>query len=93
MHVMQTEKTNQEFKNLREAFIDNKLNIHFGEEKTKSILFASKQRAKNIHQLNVKYKDINTKEVRNNIQHLEVISWMHARWEDLRRTYDSRSYQ
>ena len=61
MHVMQTEKTNQEFKNLREGFIDNKLNIHFGEEKTKSILFASKQRAKNIHQLNVKYKDINTK--------------------------------
>ena len=42
-------------------FVDNKLSIHFGEDKKKSILFASKQRAKNIHQLNIKYKDINIK--------------------------------
>ena len=34
--------------------------------RTKSILFASKRRAKNIRQLNIKYKDINIK------QHSEV---------------------
>ena len=45
---------------------DNKLSIHFGEDKTKSILFASKQRAKNISQLNIKYKHITIK------QHSEI---------------------
>ena len=44
----------------------NKLSIHFGEDTTKSILFESKWQAKNIHQLNIKYKDINIK------QHSEV---------------------
>ena len=47
-------------------FVDNKLSIHFGEDKTKSILSASKQRVKNMRQLNIKYKDINIK------QHSEV---------------------
>ena len=42
--------------------VDNKLSIHFGEDKTKSILFASIRRAKNICQLNVKYMDINIKQ-------------------------------
>ena len=42
------------------------MSIHFGEDKTKSVLFASKRRAKDICQLNIKYKDINMK------QHLEV---------------------
>ena len=42
------------------------MSIHFGEDKTKSILFANKRRAKNIHELNIKYKDINIK------QHSEV---------------------
>ena len=56
----------EDFENLCNWFVDNKLSIHFGEDKTKSILFASKRRAKNIHQLNIKYKDINVK------QHSEV---------------------
>ena len=56
--LVQTEKRlNEDFENLCEWFVDNKLNIHFGGDKTKSILFASKQRAKNIHQLDIKYKD------------------------------------
>ena len=41
------------------GFFYNRLSIHFSEDKTESILFASKQRAKNICQLNIKYKDIN----------------------------------
>ena len=65
--VMEIKKRlNEDFENLCDWFVDNKLSIHFGEDKTKSIVFASKRRAKNIHQLNIKYKDINIK------QHSEV---------------------
>ena len=49
--VMQIEKQlNEDFENLCDWFVDNKLSIHFGEDKKKCILFASKQRAKNIRQ-------------------------------------------
>ena len=36
------EQLNRDFNSLCEWFIDNKLSIHFGEEKTKSILFGTK---------------------------------------------------
>ena len=65
--VVQIEKRlNEDFKNLCDWFVDNKLSIHFGEDKTKSILCVSKRKAKDIRQLNIKYKDINIK------QHSEV---------------------
>ena len=35
--------------------MDSKLSIHFGEDKTKPILFASKRRSKNGRQLNSRY--------------------------------------
>ena len=42
--VVQIEKQlNGNFENLCDWFVDNKLSIHFVEDKTKSILFASKQ--------------------------------------------------
>ena len=41
--------------------MDNKLKIHFGEEKTKSTLFASKFKRKNIKKLNIRYGDIQIK--------------------------------
>ena len=45
--VVQIEKRlNEDFENLSDWFVDNKLSIHFGEDKTKSILFASKRRVK-----------------------------------------------
>ena len=59
-------RLNKDFEHLCDLFVNNKLSIHFGEDKTKSILFASKWRAKNICQLKMKYKDINLK------QHSEV---------------------
>ena len=59
-------RLNKDFENLYNWFVDSKLSIHFDEDKTKSILFASKRRAKNIRQLNIEYKDINIK------QHSEV---------------------
>ena len=43
-------------------FADNKLSIHFGDDKTKSILFASKRGTKNIRELNIRYKEINIKQ-------------------------------
>ena len=39
---------NEDFSNICDWFVDNKLSIHFGKDKTKSILFASKFKRKNI---------------------------------------------
>ena len=39
-------------------FVDNKLSIHFGEDKAKSILFANKRKIKSAKKLEVKYKNI-----------------------------------
>ena len=50
---------NEDFENTCYWFVDTKLSIHFGDDKTKSILFASKRRAKNIRKLNIRYKEIN----------------------------------
>ena len=38
---------NADFSNICDWFEDNKLSIHFGEDKAKSILFASKLKKKN----------------------------------------------
>ena len=42
---------NNDFENICDWFVDNKLSIHFGEDKTKSILFASQRKIKNIKNL------------------------------------------
>ena len=57
---------NNDFENICDWFVDNKLSIHFGEDKTKSILFASQRKIKTIKKLNIKYQDIEIK------QHLQV---------------------
>ena len=46
--------------NICEWFLVNKLNIHFVDDETKSIL--SQRRAKNIRKLTIRYKEINTKQ-------------------------------
>ena len=53
---------NVDFSNTCDWFANNKLSIHFGEDKTKSILFASKFKNKNIKKLNIKYGDIQIKQ-------------------------------
>ena len=53
---------NKDFENVCDWFVDNKLSIHFGEDKTKSILFASKRKIKSARKLNVKYKNIKIKQ-------------------------------
>ena len=39
---------NEDFSNMCDWFVDNKLSMHFGEDETKSILLASKFKRKNI---------------------------------------------
>ena len=45
---------NNDFENICDWFVDNELSIHFGEGKTKSILFASQRKIKTIKKLNIK---------------------------------------
>ena len=51
-----------DFSNICDWFVDNKSSIHFGEDKTKSIFFASTFKNKNIKNLNIKYGDIQIKQ-------------------------------
>ena len=51
--------------------MDNKLSIHFGTDKTKSVLFVSTFQRKNIKKLNIKYGDIEIQQHSNsNIKYL-----------------------
>ena len=61
--VIEIEKQlNKDFTNICEWFADNRLSIHFGEDKTKSILFASKRKIKRVPKLKIKYKNIQIKQ-------------------------------
>ena len=56
---------NRNFNSLCDWFVENKLSIHFGEEKTKSIMFGTKRKLKNLDELdirrgNIKIKQTNT---------------------------------
>ena len=54
---------NNDFENIvQDCFLDKTLNIHFGEDKTKSILFVSQRKIKNIKRFNTKYKEIEMKQ-------------------------------
>ena len=54
---MTEEQLNTGFSSLYDWFIDNKLSVHFGEEKTKSILFGTKRQLKNQRDLDLRYGD------------------------------------
>ena len=61
--VIEIEKLlNKDFTNICEWFVDNRLSIHFGDDKTKSILFASKRKIKRVPKLKIKYKNIQIKQ-------------------------------
>ena len=57
---------NRDFESICDWFADNKLSIHFGDDKTKSILFATKFKIKKVRKLSIKYGDIQI------IQHSKV---------------------
>ena len=53
---------NKNFTMLCKWFVDTKVSIYFGENKTKSILFGSKHEIKNSKPLKIQYNDTKTKE-------------------------------
>ena len=62
-NVIETEKQlNGDFTNICEWFVDNRLSIHFGEDKTKSILFAFKRKIKKVPKLKINYKNTQIKQ-------------------------------
>ena len=62
------DQLNRDFNLLCEWFMDNRLSIHFGEDKTMSILFTSKK-ITSIGTLVIHHRDIQTK------QHSKVTYW------------------
>ena len=52
----------KDFSNICDWFEVNELSIHFGEDKTKSILFSSKRNLKLVEELDIRYKDIKIKQ-------------------------------
>ena len=48
----------RDFSSLRDWFVDNKLCIHFGQDKTKSILFGTKHKLQSTKSLNIVYNGI-----------------------------------
>ena len=53
---------NNDFNNLCEWFLDNKLSINFWEDNTKSILFATKRKLRKAGKLNITYQGIDNKQ-------------------------------
>ena len=53
---------NEDFISICEWFVDNKFSIHFGKDKTKSILFASKRKIKRVPKLKIKCKNMQVKQ-------------------------------
>ena len=45
---------NKNFNSLCDWFVENKLSIHFGDDKTKSIVFGSKRRLKKLDTLDIR---------------------------------------
>ena len=58
--------TNKKFKNVCEWFIDNKLSVHFGEDKTRCIVFSKN---KNMSELNITY-------VNNRIKQFHIVEYL-----------------
>ena len=56
------EELTKNFSNICDWFVDNKLSIHFGEDKTKSILFSTKNRKRKIGTLDIQYGAVKIKQ-------------------------------
>ena len=66
------QQLNRNFSNICDWFVDNKLSIHFGEDKTKSILFAPSNKCKKLRQLNISYGSLKIKQY-SEVTHLGCI--------------------
>ena len=56
------EELTNNFFNICNWFVDNKLRIHFREDKTKSILFSTKNRKRKVGTLDIQYGDVKIKQ-------------------------------
>ena len=56
------EELTKNFSSICDWFVDNKLSIHFGEAKTKSILFSNKNRETKIGTLDIQHGDVKIKQ-------------------------------
>ena len=56
------EELTKNFSNICDWFMDNKLSIHFGEDKTKSVLFSTKNRKRKIGTLDIQYGNVKIKQ-------------------------------
>ena len=54
-------KLNQNFSSVCDWFVDSKLGIHFGEDKTKCILFGTKKQLKQDNNLDIRYGTVHIK--------------------------------
>ena len=52
----------KDFSNICDWSVNNKLSIHFREDKTESILFSSKHKLKLVEELDIRYKNIKIKQ-------------------------------
>ena len=59
------EKLNTDFNTLCDWFVDNKLSIHSGEDKTKSILFSPKKLRSRANEIVIKRHDVTLKQFSN----------------------------
>ena len=62
----------KDFSNICYWFVDNKLSIHFGVDKKKSILFSSKRNLKLVEAQDIRYKDIKIKQYKH-VDYLECM--------------------
>ena len=56
------EELTKNFSNICDSFVDSKLGIHFGENKTKPILSSTKNRKREIRTLDIRYGDVKIKQ-------------------------------
>ena len=52
----------RDFSSVYDLFVDNKLSIYLGQDKTNSILFVTKHKLRNAKSLNIVYNDIEIKQ-------------------------------
>ena len=63
-------KLNNDFNTLCDWFVDNKLSIHFGEDKTKTILFSPKNLRKRDEPIVIKRHDVTLKQFFSTVEYL-----------------------
>ena len=56
---LKQKRLTKDFSNIRDWFVDNKLSIHFAEDKTKSILLSSKCNLKLVEEFDIRCRDKN----------------------------------